>query len=66
MMPTRAFQSRSARIGSGAEHRYLARIPAAIPLEDLDDRRLPSSVRAEKREDLPAFDLEVHVTDGLE
>ena len=42
-----------------AEHADLAGVAGAIPLEDLDRRRLARAVRAEQAEHLALLDLEV-------
>ncbi len=46
--------------GIDAEHFDLPRVALAEPLEDLDRRRLPRSVRPEEGEDLAVADLQVH------
>src|SRR6185503_10316530 len=43
-----------------AEHASRAAIRGAVPLDDLDRRRLAGTVRSEQRDDLPGPDHEVH------
>src|SRR5438874_2717511 len=48
------------------EHRHLARVAAAVALEDLDRRRLAGAVRPEQPEHLALLDVEVDAAHGLE
>src|SRR5262249_34577547 len=47
------------------EHLDLAAVPLAVPLEDLDRRRLAGTVRAEQPEHLAGCDLEVDAAERL-
>src|SRR5216684_380474 len=49
----------------GPEHPALAARPLAVPLEDLDRRRLAGAVGAEEAEDLADGDVEVDAPHGL-
>ena len=44
----------------GTEHADLAAAAVAVPLEDLDRRRLPCAIRAEQGEGLAAVNVEAH------
>src|SRR4029077_11375671 len=53
-------------IGVAAEHTHLAGVALAVPLEDLDGRRLAGAVRPEQPEDLSLLDREIDPADRLE
>ena len=60
-------RSRNVAVASArveAEHRRRARGRLAVPLEDLDGRRLAGAVLAEQAVDLPGVDLERDAVDG--
>src|SRR5262249_1180829 len=57
---------RAGPLGIVPEDAHLARVAAAVPLEDLHRRRLAGAVRAEKTEDLALLDREVDPPHRLE
>ena len=59
-------QRRAAMLGVDAEHRHVAAVAGAVPLENLDRRRLTGAVRPEQAEHLALLDGEADAADGFD